>query len=250
MKAVILAAGTGSRLKKYAEKTPKTLLKIGNSPILQYILDSISKLGITETAMITGFEAAKIKRFAGNGRKWGINLTYIQNPYYKTTNNIYSLYLAKDYLLSHGFFIINSDTFFHEEILFKLLNNVKKGIILAVDTEKKLEEEGMKVLINGDRITDISKEIPPREADGEYIGLARIDKQFSNVFFESMENIMKSRGVAVFYEEAFQNLIKNEHAIYYQSTEGLPWVEIDTPADLQKAKRIKAEIIRNFYSAR
>ncbi|MDI6655367.1 MAG: NTP transferase domain-containing protein, partial [Candidatus Hydrothermarchaeota archaeon] len=67
MKAAILAAGTGSRLKKYAEKTPKTLLKIGDAPILHYILNSLSKLSISESAIITGFEAVKIKRFAGNG---------------------------------------------------------------------------------------------------------------------------------------------------------------------------------------
>ncbi|MFH1774936.1 MAG: phosphocholine cytidylyltransferase family protein [Methanobacteriota archaeon] len=245
MKAAILAAGIGSRFKKYAEKTPKTLLKIGDAPILHYILNSLSKLSISESAIITGFEAVKIKRFAGNGGKWGINLKYIQNPHYKTTNNIYSLYLAKDYLSSHGFLIINSDTFFHEKILFKLYNSVKKGITLAIDAEKELEEEGMKVLIEGNKIKMISKNISSREASGEYIGLARIDRRFSNIFFESIENAIKSKGAAVFYEEAFQNLIKNGHTIYYQSTEGLPWIEIDTPADLQKAKEI-APMVKNF----
>lgn len=242
MKAAILAAGIGSRLKKYAKKTPKTLLKVNNTPILHCILNSLSRLNITEAAIITGFEAAKIKKFAGNGRKWGINLKYIHNSHYKTTNNIYSLYLAKDYLSGHEFLIINSDTFFHEDILFKLHSSAKKGIVLAVDTEKELEEEGMKVLIEDDRIAGISKDIPLKEASGEYIGLARVDKRFSNIFFESIENVMKSKGAAVFYEEAFQNLIKNRHAIYYQSTEGLPWIEIDIPADLQKAKEIASMV--------
>ncbi len=244
MKTAILAAGTGSRLKKYAEKTPKTLLKIGNAPILHYILNSLSKLGISESAIITGFEATKIKRFAGNGTNWRINLRYIHNPCYKTTNNIYSLYLAKDYLSGHEFLIINSDTFFHEDILFKLRSSAKKGIILAVDTEKELEEEGMKVLIEDDRIAGISKDMPLKEAAGEYIGLSRIDRQFSNIFFESIEKVIKGKGVVVFYEEAFQNLIKNGHTIYYQSTGGLPWIEIDTPADLQKAKEI-APMVKN-----
>jgi len=243
MKAAILAAGTGSRLKKYAEKTPKTLLKINNAPILHCILNSISKLNITEAAIITGFEAAKIKKFAGNGTNWRINLRYIHNPRYKTTNNIYSLYLAKNYLSGHEFLIINSDTFFHEDILFKLHSSAKKGIILAVDTEKELEEEGMKVLIEDDRIAGISKDMPLKEAAGEYIGLSRIDRQFSNIFFESIENVIKGKGAAVFYEEAFKNLIKNRHAIYYQSTEGLPWIEIDTPLDLKKAREI-AQLVR------
>lgn len=242
MKAAVLAAGTGSRLRKYAENSPKTLLKIGNAPILHQILNSLSKLNISESAIITGFEAAKIKRFAGNGEKYGINLKYIHNPYYETTNNIYSLYLADNYLLGHDSFIINSDTFFHEKILFKLHNNAKEGIILAIDVEKELEEEGMKVLIEGDRITDIPKEISSKEANGEYIGLARIDKRFSNIFFDSIEDVMKINGATVFYEEAFQNLIKNGHAIYYQGTEGLPWIEIDTPADLQKAREIASMV--------
>lgn len=236
MKAIIIAAGTGSRLGEYSKEKPKTLVEISGTPILGYTLNNLIKAGIKDIVIVTGYMADKIREFINKEYDNKLNVSYVHNEIYDKTNNIYSIYLAKDELIGSDFLLINSDVLFHEEILRALMESEKKGVVLSVDFSVKLGEEEMKVKIDGDTIVKISKKIPPEEADGEYIGLTRIDKDFSSVFFESVEKTIKEKGTGVFYEEAFQTMIDDGNKLRYESTKGLPWIEIDTPEDLKVAQ--------------
>ena len=143
-------------------------------------------------------------------------------------------------MVNNNFLLINSDVLFHSDILKDLKNSSKEGLILSVDLYKKLGEEEMKVRIEEDLIVEISKEINPKEADGEYIGLTRIDRDMSKLFFEILERTIKDKGTGVFYEEAFQGVIDEGHEVQYETTKRLPWIEIDTPEDLKIAREVIA----------
>ncbi len=240
MRAVIIAAGTGSRLGEYSKDKPKTLVEVSGTPILGYTLNSLIKEDITDIVIVTGYMGEKIKEFINKNYANKLNVSYVHNDIYDKTNNIYSIYLAKNELVGSDFMLINSDVLFHEGILQALKRSEKRGVILSVDFTVKLGEEEMKVKIEGDTIVKISKKIPPEEADGEYIGLTRIDKDFSRVFFESVERTIEEKGTGVFYEEAFQTMIDDGNEIHYESTKGLPWIEIDTPEDLKVAQEVIA----------
>ena len=241
MKAVILAAGAGKRLGKYTEELPKTLVDVGGFPILAHTLKSILECGIREIMIVTGYEAGKVEEFVkGMDIATEYDVQYIYNKKYGETNNIYSIYLTRDVLEGESFVLINSDVLFHPDILKGLVNSPKKGVILSVDFTVEIAEEEMKVKVEGDRVVAISKEIPPEEADGEYIGITRIDAEGSIEFFDAVSKTLRDEGYNVFYEAAYQRMIVEGNYVTYEDTKGLPWIEIDTPEDLHMARKIVA----------
>ena len=239
MKAVILAAGAGTRLGKYTEELPKTLVDVGGFPILAHTLKSILECGITDIMIVTGYEARKVEAFVeGMDIDADYDVEYIHNRRYNETNNIYSIYLTRDVLEGESFVLINSDVLFHPDILKGLVNSPRQGVILSVDFTVEIAEEEMKVKIEGDRIVAISKEIPPEEADGEYIGITRIDAEGSTEFFDAVRKTLRDEGYNVFYEAAYQRMIVEGGYVTFEGTRGLPWIEIDTPEDLQIARKV------------
>ncbi len=236
MKAVVLAAGIGNRMENHTENTPKTLICVGGKPIISYILESLASNGIEEVIIVTGFQEEKIKKLVGDGSSWSLRVEYIHNRKFDTTNNIYSLYLVEEVLLGDDFIIVNTDLFFHPGILRKFLRTEKKGLTLMIDDSKKLGEEEMKVSIKDSMVVDISKKLGLSISHGEYIGMAMIASDITNVFFITLREVLESYGTDVFYEKVFKRLIENEFPVKFETTGDYPWIEIDTPDDLMKAE--------------
>ncbi len=244
MKAVILAAGLGSRLEEFTQNSPKTLLRVKGKPILEYIFLALEECNINEVVIIAGYKSSKIKDFVSQFSD-NFNVKIIHNERYRETNNIYSLYLAENEVNGRDFVIINSDVLFHPKILSYLINSEKRGVVLSVDLEAQLGDEEMKVKIDDGKIVEISKEIPAENADGEYIGIARIDARTTLEFFNILKETISIEGENVFYESAFQRMIEKGKAIFFESTRGLPWIEIDTKDDLKKAEDVVLKCIES-----
>ncbi len=232
MEAVILAAGFGSRLGHHTREIPKALLKVGKRPIIHYAIQSLRKNGIEDVIVVTGHKGYVLKDYLS---QFDLNLRFVHNSLYKKTNNIYSLYLAMNHV-SSGFYILNSDVLFHPAIFDEIHSTTKDSLILSVDTFKKLGEEEMKVKIVDGLVKRISKQLNPSEADGEYIGIARVEKEVVDELYNHVSKVMDKKGRRVFYEEAFQSMMDDGIAVNYESTKGLPWIEIDTPVDLMRAR--------------
>lgn len=234
MEAVILAAGYGSRLGHHTREIPKALLKIGNKPLIYYAVQALEGRGIKDIIVVTGHKGYKLREYLS---RFDLNFKFVHNSLYKKTNNIYSLHLAIDYVRK-GFYILNSDVLFHPKIFDYLHDNSNENLTLSVDTVKKLGEEEMKVKIVDSSVKKISKQIPPNEANGEYIGIAKVHQNAVDDLSEHITLVMDKKGRRVFYEEAFQSMIDAGLEVSYESTKGLPWIEIDTPSDLMAARYI------------
>ncbi len=234
MEAVILAAGYGSRLGHHTREIPKALLKIGNKPLIYYAVQTLMDKGIKDIIVVTGHKGYKLREYLS---RFDLNFKFVHNSLYKKTNNIYSLHLAIDHVRK-GFYILNSDVLFHPEIFDCLHNNGSENLTLSVDMVKRLGEEEMKVKIADGSVKEISKQIPPSEADGEYIGIAKVHESAVDDLNEHISLVMDRKGRRVFYEEAFQSMIDAGHEVSYESTKGLPWIEIDTPSDLMTARYV------------
>jgi len=170
-KAVILAAGLGTRLRPLTNDTAKSLLKIGSRRILEHQIENLRECGIREITMVIGHEAEKIKDFCKEN-SW--NLNFIYNRYYSSSNNLFSLWLAKE-TFSKGFVCLNSDVVFDLEILKSLLQ-FEADICVAVDKKVCIEED-MKVKVKDGAIVKISKTMLPEEAYGEFIGIAKFSEK-------------------------------------------------------------------------
>ncbi|WP_456329185.1 phosphocholine cytidylyltransferase family protein [Archaeoglobus sp.] len=232
MEAVILAAGFGSRLGHHTREIPKALLKVGKRPLIYYTIQTLIKNGVKDVIVVTGHKGYVLRDYLS---QFDVNFKFVHNSLYKKTNNIYSLYLAMDHV-NGGFYILNSDVLFHPSIFHKLHSSTKGNLILSVDNFKELGEEEMKVKIENGVVKRISKQIDPSEADGEYIGIARVEENTVDDLYNHVSKTMEIKGRRVFYEEAFQSMMDDNIPVYYESTNGLPWIEIDTPADLMMAR--------------
>lgn len=163
MKAIILAAGEGNRIKEITDGKPKGFLKILGKPIIQHQIDTLKKAGIEDITIITGYQSNLFKQFADQG----VRLQY--NPFYRTTNVMGSFWFARG-LLNEPFIFMHGDTFFEPDILAALLHT--KGNALAVEF-KECGGEEMKVKVRNNFLIEISKEMT--ESDGEFIGVAKIE---------------------------------------------------------------------------
>lgn len=228
MKAIILAAGSSKRLGRLTEHTPKCLLSLGDKTILQHQIENLRAGGLSDIVLVTGFCEEMIKAACGSACR------YINNPLFATTNSIYSLWLAREEA-REGFVVLNSDVVFHPQLLTRLLHSPYADA-LAVSYHGSLGEEEMKVKVQDERVGDISKEISPEEAQGENVGIIKFSPQGAKVLFDTIEELVGQGIVNAWLPLAFQKICSH-YSLFAVSTGGLPWIEIDFPEDLEKARR-------------
>lgn len=233
MKAVILAAGKGSRINEVSKGHPKSLLELGNTTLLGKSLSSLEKSGIKELILITGYKKEEIENYVRE--KWKGICTFIYNPIYETTNVLYSFSLAIPHLDS-DFIFLHADTVFEHKILERLLNSDPTiNPLFAID-KHSCEEEEMKVKIVKDLVIDISKEIDPKKCHGEFIGLARIPKSLISPIKEVSSYLFEQGKMFAFFESAIQELIFSHNLkVEILDITGLKWCEVDFPEDYERA---------------
>ncbi|PID59433.1 MAG: nucleotidyl transferase [Ignavibacteriae bacterium] len=236
MKAVILAAGIASRLRPLTDNTPKCLLELGEDTILGRTIKNLIKNNIQDFIIVTGYLQEQIIDYVKNNFP-KINIEFIYNPKYDSTNNIYSLWLTKKSVKDSDILLLDSDILFDYRIIEKLLNSKHKNV-LAVKSVHELGEEEIKVILNDDKsISEISKVINPKLAIGESIGIEKFSKEYSSKLFSILdEMILKENKVNIFYEAAFEKSIKKGSKIYIEDVENLKCMELDTAEDIEAAK--------------
>ena len=143
MKAIILAAGTASRLRPLTDSTPKCLLKIGGRSLLQRSIDALTANGISEIVIVTGYLHEQIESFVGQQYP-GLRVTYIYNKEYSTTNNIYSLWLARPEADGEDILLLDSDLLYDPAILSRVMASSHSNVLTLI--RHTLGEEEMKVV--------------------------------------------------------------------------------------------------------
>lgn len=234
MTAVILAAGTASRMRPLTDTTPKSLLPIGGKPLLQWTLEVLHSRGIKHCVIVTGHCHEMIKAFV---QLMGLPLhvSYVYNPHFATTNNNYSLWLARADVIGRSMLLLDADILFHTQILTRLLDSPHANA-LVVRLSNNLGHEEIKLKIDGsDRVTKIGKEINPLEAAGESLGIEKFSAAAVRALFEVLEE-RKDRDE--FYEASFQEIIDGGVKIYSVDSGSYPCIEIDTIEDLRAADKL------------
>lgn len=227
MKAIILAAGKGSRLDQSGE-TVKCLLKFGSSTLVELQCSSLRKCGINEISVVVGFEAERVRRTCGTG------IEYIENPIYEKTNSLYSLWLARQ-CFSDGFVVINSDVLFHPQLLSDLLTARREdALLVSYREETEYGDEEMKVKVRGGRVVDISKDMDPAEADGENVGIVKFGPSGAKLLHEQMAPLVENGVLRSWAPRAFLEFAKRR-PLHVVGTRGFPWTEIDFPQDYRRA---------------
>lgn len=240
MKALILAAGRATRLRPLAETIPKCLLDVRGKPILERQLDALAIHGISEVILITGYHREAIHEFISRtAHRYPFPLRTLENPLYATTNNLYSLFVARSEIKGFSCLLFYADVLFHPAILGYLTSSPQPpppDICLFID--RKVAEETAKVKLKGDRVIAVGKAIPPEEAMGTFIGIAKFSERGSRLLLEEVEQLVEKGKVELYVTAALEGLIAKGIPVSYQAVEELPWFDIDTPEELEHARRI------------
>jgi choline kinase len=237
MKAVILAAGIASRLRPLTDNTPKCLLKVGNKTILEHTLENLIANNISDIIIVTGYLENQVKSFVKE-KFPQLNVTFIYNELYASTNNIYSLWLSKDALLGDEMLLMDSDIIFDKNIIKELFISGHINCLALKRHDVGVEEIKVKADNKG-RILEISKEVKPSEAIGESIGIELFKKNSLKELFKIIDRkIIVENKVNIFYEAAFEELINNKVDIFAVDISQYYCTEIDTASDLENANQI------------
>jgi len=228
MKAIILAAGYGSRMYPLVQDMPKCLLTIKGETILARQFRILRNCGVKDITVVTGFHHEKIAELYGEE----VSIRY--NPHYEITGNIFSLWVARD-LLTDDVIIMNSDVIFTEEPVRAVVAD-GNSYCLIVD-KGPCDEEAQKVKVTGDNVVDISKMIPPEETFGEFIYIAKIKKEGLETFKESLFEYVKKNSNAG-WSSTFGDLAKKGYQVNFILISN-PWTEIDTKEDYAEAEKFQ-----------
>jgi choline kinase len=236
MKALILAAGRGTRIRSVHGERPKCLIRFNGDEhtILDQQIDNLLSAGVSTVGIVVGYEKDQIIHHVQNRYRHALRrFHFILNTRFAETNNIYSLWLARERLNGSSFVVLNGDVVFDGRVLKPALNSVKP-ITMIVDPEWR--DETMKVIVRGRRIVRMAKGIPREEFSGTYLGITAFSSEIHQRFFRKVESLIQSGRVNDFFNTAVQNLADEGTHVSPSPTWGLPWAEIDDPGDLDFAR--------------
>jgi len=248
MNAIILAAGSGSRLDQHTKDIPKALVDINGKSILDRQISLLRKHGVNEIFIVTGYKKEKHVLQ---------DVEYFFNPKYSETEQLASLMVARRKIFGNVLTIFG-DIIFDSDILRQVLaSNDDITVPIDLDWEKSYEERSDnpkfgadKVLINHKKIIQISaKEIslkPKNGEVGEFLGIIKFSTDGSKILIKKYEELEKSH-TGKFHDadslekaklvDILQELIDSKIEISSLIISG-KWCEIDTPMDLERARKI------------
>lgn len=236
MKAVILAAGVGKRLKPITNTLPKGLIEIGGESLLEYSFDALKENGIREVIIVTGFFSEAIKqRFEKEYR--GLKINYVLNKEYYKTGSMYSLSKAKD-RINGEIVLLESDLLYDSKAIGILLNSNFKDCILVAELSGS-DDEVYVCVDDNQRIIELGKNIADenkKNAIGELVGISRFSREFLSKLFKRAEEDYEKGKLNSHYEECVFATSKLGNPVYAVLCKDLAWIEIDNENDLKRAK--------------
>lgn len=224
MKAILLAAGRGTRISRKIEEIPKCVLPINGVPLIRRSVKMLLERNIRPIVCV-GYRDRKIYEALE-----GLDVTYYYNPFYNVTNSIASFWFAREEL-SEDTIILNGDVYFDDEIL-NLIIKTQKDCTLLVDTSRTKEGDFFLKLENG-RITKYGKDLPLIDRSCEYVGIGKIKGKFLKDFKGKLEDLINSQQHQLWWENILYSLIEEKN-IDTIDINGMFWSEIDYFDDYQR----------------
>src|ERR687886_59866 len=183
---MVLAAGAGKRLGAETADLPKTLLPVdGDRTILDVALGNLAAAGLEEVVVVTGYASERLDELS---ERHGVAVGTVFNPKALEWNNAYSLWCAREHF-ARGVLLANGDTVHPPSVEEALLAaRGEHELLIAVDQEKPLAQEEMKVHVSPDGLLErINKGLDPASAHGEYIGLTLIEPEAADGLADALE---------------------------------------------------------------
>ncbi|PSL40752.1 histidinol-phosphate/aromatic aminotransferase/cobyric acid decarboxylase-like protein [Planomicrobium soli] len=244
MQGMILAAGMGKRLKELTNNNTKSMVKVNGVTMIERMLRQLDELQLSKIVLVIGYKGKELLEFVST---LGIHtpIEYVENKIYDKTNNIYSLYMARDYLLREDTLLLESDLIFESSILSKLIDNPYPSLALVAKYESWMD--GTVVTLDEDNNIKsfLSKKDFKYEDRHEYfktVNIYKFSKEFSATHYVPfLEAYSKALGNNEYYEQVLKVItMLDKPEIKATILENEPWYEIDDVQDLDIAESIFA----------
>lgn len=230
MKAIILAAGIGSRLRPITDTIPKCMVSVNNKMIIDNQIQGLINSGIEEIFVIGGYKFELLEQHL----QIYPTVKLIHNNIYDSTNNMYSLFLSRNELKGEEFILLNADVFVDEKIIQQVC---KTKIENAIVCDRRIfDVESMKI-VKTDSIEEISKTITKAQAYAVSIDIYKFSEDTSHILFNTVEDyIITKKELNLWTEVALNDILSKSN---FQPLEiQFPWVEIDNHEDLRIAEKL------------
>lgn len=245
MQGLILAAGMGKRLKDLTAGNTKCMVKVNNQTIIERTLSILDKKMLSKIVIVVGYEGQKLVDFIAT-LKIKTPIIYINNPIYDKTNNIYSLSLAKEYLINEDTLLLESDIIFEESVIDSILQDKRESLAL-VDKFESWMDGTCTILDDEDCIIDFipGKYLQFNKKDNYYktVNIYKFSRHFSmKTYVPFLEAYSKAMGDNEYYESVIKliSLLETKE-LRAKRLEGQIWYEIDDIQDLNIAETLFAE---------
>ena len=242
MQALILAAGMGSRLKDLTADNTKCMVKVNGVTMIERMLNQLENKAFSKIIIVTGYEGQKLIDFIET-LDISTPIEFINNPIYDQTNNIYSLWLAKDKLLEEDTVLLESDLIFEDSILDALLDDSRPTLALVDKYESWMDG----TVVQLDEDDSISAFVPGkkfvyRDIDSYYktVNIYKFSKEFSTTHYVPfLDAYTQALGRNEYYEQVLRVItLLDDPAIKAKRLDGQKWYEIDDVQDLDIASSI------------
>lgn len=245
MQAIILAAGMGKRLKELTRDNTKCMVKINGVPLIDRVLHQLDGYGLSRIVIVVGYKGESLKEFISSFQL-NTSICYVENSIYYKTNNIYSLMLAKDYLLQEDTLLLESDIIFEDAVIRKLLEDKRETLALVDKYESWMSGTCIKIG-EEDSIEDF---VPGKKFDfseiSEYyktVNIYKFSRDFSVKYYVPfLDAYSRALGNNEYYEQVLRVItMLDEPVIKAKKLNGELWYEIDDAQDLDIASSMFAD---------
>lgn len=232
---------------------PKLLVPLEGRPLISQVLRAASGTGLFSQAVIIlgPYYEEVLDTIEGlvSRIEWqsDMEIVFVRNPRFETTNNVYSLYLAREYL-EGNVLIHNSDVLVAPELFARLAskNDANTAWVLAERMSAIPQEETKLMIRSSNEVAEFGEEISSDAGEGRYVGVCSFATGATEVFRHEIESFYERRELGVFYTKAIKALTRR-NMLRVTWTEGLPWLEVDTLEDLQLSASKIHEIVSRIH---
>lgn len=245
MQAIILAAGMGKRLKDLTADNTKCMVKVNGVTLIERVLHQLEQLNLNRVVLVVGYEGQKLIDYI-NTLALNLRIEFVNNEIYDKTNNIYSLALAKDYLLEDDTLLLESDLIFEDSVLQVLVDDPRETLALVDKYESWMdgtcikigEDDSIEAFIPGKKF--VFEDIPYYY---KTVNIYKFSRHFSETHYVPfLDAYSKALGNNEYYEQVLRVItMLDEPEIKAKKLNGQLWYEIDDIQDLDIASSMFAE---------
>lgn len=232
MRVLILAAGRGTRISRYLSGRPKCTIDIGGEYLIKYTVSQLRSKGIKDIGIVVGYQHSEIKKLLE-----GEDVKYYYNPFFDITNSIVSAWFAKDFIQGNeDIMIMNGDVFLEPDLIDDIIAENQSPVLFADETRK--EEGDYKFYYKNNILIKYGKELQGDDITGEYIGVAKIGKEFIDIFNKQLDYMINTQQHGVWWENVLYSLI-DKYDIFVKDIKGKFWAEVDYIEDYERILKFR-----------